>query len=175
MTKTITALLVVAGMLILPDLASARRLVGHGGQRISLDLVNAEIHNVVRLFSDVTGANFILDEGVSGKVTVRLRRVPWRSALRAILRSRGLQTEQIGSIIRVARAATLDRERQVQREARRQHELSGPLRTYLLRPSYARAAELAPKIKRLLTPRGQVMVDTRTNTLVIRDVRPPRL
>jgi type IV pilus assembly protein PilQ len=168
-------LLLAVGLLLVPAGAAGRQLVRHRGRQITIDLVNADIHNVVRLFSDVTGSNFVLDDGIAGKVTVKLRRVPWRAALRAILRSRGLRTERVGPIIRIARATTLERERQARLDARRQYELAGPLRTWFVRPSYARAADLAPKIKQLLTHRGRVMVDERTNTLVIRDVTPPPL
>lgn len=141
---------------------------------ISVNVFQADIHNVMRLFADVSGANFVLDEDVKGKVTVRLRRVGWLRALRVILKSRGLEAQLDGNIIRVARRETLAAERKALISARKRCLTTAPLRTRFFRPSYARAAKLAPLIKGTLTPRGKVLVDERTNTLIIRDVECPR-
>ena len=141
---------------------------------ISLNVFRADIHNVIRLFSEVSGANFVLDDDVKGKVTVRLRRVGWLRALKVILRSRGLEAQFDGNIIRVARQQTLAAERQAVLTTRQRCLQNAPLRTRLFRPSYASAARLAPLIRGSLTARGKVQVDERTNTLIVRDVECPR-
>jgi len=137
---------------------------------ISLNVFEADIHNVVRLFAEVSGANFVMDDDVKGKITAKLDRVGWLRALQVILKSRGLEAQFDGNIIRVARAETLAAERKAVLTARQRCLKNAPLRTRFFRPSYASAAKLVPLIKGTLTPRGRVMVDQRTNTLIVRDV-----
>ncbi len=156
-------------------LADARpRGLAPAHRKVNIDLHQADIGNVVRLFSDISGANFVLDDDVKGKVTVRLRQVGWLRALRVILKSRGLEAELDGNIIRVVRRETLAAERKAKLTARQRCLQQGPLRTRFYRPSYADAARLAKVIRGTLTPRGSVMVDQRTNTLIVRDVSCPR-
>ncbi|MCA9671505.1 MAG: secretin and TonB N-terminal domain-containing protein [Myxococcales bacterium] len=158
------ALLVV---LALGDVAAARL---PRGRRISIDVVNADIRNVVRLFSDVAGINFVIADDVRGRVTARLRRVPWRRALRALLASKGLEMHEQGNIVRIARGAVFVAERRAQLSAREHCERHGPLRTWMIKIAYARAADVAKLVRTTLTKRGRVSVDARTNTLIVRDV-----
>ena len=124
----------------------------------------------MRFFADVSGANFVMDDDVRGKVTARLKRVGWLRALRVILKSHGLEAQFDGNIIRVARRQTLAKERQSVLSARQRCLKNAPLRTRFFRPSYATASKLAPLIRGSLSPRGKVLVDQRTNTLIVRDV-----
>lgn len=140
------------------------------GKRMDLNLHQARVADVMRLLSDVAGINFVLDHDVSGKVTVRLRNVRWQVALRAILKSRGLELQWEDNVLRVARRETLAAEREARLKQRKACQQHGELVTRLVRPSYASAAKLAPLIRSLLSPRGRVMVDQRTNTLIVRDV-----
>ena len=80
------------------------------GKRITIDLLDAEIRNVLRFLSDVSGKNIVVAEGVSGSVTLKLKNVPWDQALAVILKVKGLGMEQRGSIIRVATLAQLQAE-----------------------------------------------------------------
>ena len=138
--------------------------------RISLDVVGADLKNVVRLLAEVGGANVVFDDAVGGKVTVKLRGVRWDQALGMILRSKGLELEREGSILRVASRGTLAAERGQRLDARERCLREGPLRSWIIRPSHARAEAIAPQLRLVLTPRGSVTVDQRTNTLIVRDV-----
>jgi type IV pilus assembly protein PilQ len=159
-------LLVVALQLAAPVVAAPRR--------IDVDLSRADIRNVLRLFAEVGHVNIVYGGGVSGRVTLRLRRVRWDRALAAILRVKGLAAVREGNVIRVAPREELARERQRQVRARERCRDAGPLYTSTIRLSYARAEELAPLLRaHLYSKRGAVTVDRRTNTLLIRDVRCP--
>ena len=130
----------------------------------------ADLRNVLRLFAEVGGINIVYGDEVGGQVTLRLRRVPWDDALRAILQARGLGMEWDGTILRVASHETLARERAAQIGERRTCEETAPLRTRIVRLSYARAADVAEHVRARLTPRGRVEIDERTNALIVRDV-----
>jgi len=167
MLKTILALSVVVIMFA----ASVSSAAPNTRRRISVDLVDADIRNVLRLFADVADVNLVFGEEVTGRLTLRLKRVRWDRALSAILRTKGLEMHQEGNIIRVARLETFARERQARIVANRQCRDDGPLHTRMIRPAYAQAVDMAPLVRaHLKSSRGTVSVDKRTNTLIIRDV-----
>jgi type IV pilus assembly protein PilQ len=143
-------------------------------RRINIDLVDADIRNVLRLFADIADVNVIFGEAVTGRITVRLKRVRWDRALSAILRTKGLGLQREGNIFRVARAETLAREREARLADRRSCVDHGRLHTHMIRPAHARADDLVPLLRaQLRSKRGTVAVDRRTNTVIIRDVRCP--
>lgn len=139
-------------------------------RRISLELHNAELHSVLRLFAEVGRFNLVTSEDVSGKVTLRLRNVPWDEAFRVVVASKGLGVEQVGSIVRVAPLSKLAEEAEARRKVHDAQLAARPLTVRLIPVSYATAEELTQQVKGLLSPRGTVSVDARTNTLIIRDV-----
>ena len=139
--------------------------------RISIDVKDADIVDVVRLFAEVGGFQVVVDPGVSCKLTLKLTEVRWASALDVALRSCGLGQDEENEIVRVAPVARLAAETAPQRKLDEERSLSGPLQMRTYRLSYARAAEMAPIIKRFLSPRGEVIYDSRTNTLIVMDVR----
>lgn len=139
-------------------------------RRISLELHDADLHSVLRLFAEVGRFNLVTSEEVSGKVTLRLRNVPWDEAFRAVVASKGLGVEQTGSIVRVAPLARLAEEAEARRRLQDAELAARPLTVRLIPVSYASAEELARQVKPLLSPRGSVSVDARTNTLIVRDV-----
>ena len=138
--------------------------------QISIDFKDADIVDVVRLMSEVGQFQVVVDPGVSCKLTLKLREVPWDTALDIALRVCGLGSESDNGIVRVAPVAKLTAEHQAQRQLAEAQKLNRPLRTVRYTLSYARAAELAPLIKKFLSPRGDVIFDPRTNTLIISDV-----
>jgi type IV pilus assembly protein PilQ len=140
------------------------------GRRIDIDLRDADIHNVLRLLAEVGGVNIVTSDDVSGTVTIRMRNVPWDQALDVILAARSLGMQRQGNIIRVAPQATLDKEREMQIERLRQQQTLEPLETRLIPVSYALATEIAPRGRELLSSRGSISVDERTNVLIARDV-----
>jgi len=138
--------------------------------RISLDFKDADILDVVRLMSEVGSFQVVVDPGVSCKLTLKLKEVPWDTALDVALRSCGLGHDTQNGIVRVAPVAKLTEEAAAYRKLAEERRLDRPLRTTRYRLSYAKAAELAPLIKKFLSPRGEVVVDARTNTLIITDI-----
>lgn len=145
------------------------------GKRITLDIVRADLHGVLRMLADMGRLNLVVDDEVQGTVTLKLRNVPWRQALDTVLASKGLGREEQGNILRVAPLRKLQQEAVLRAEVKQAREQEAPLRTYFIPVNYARAADLLPHVKALLSPRGSVSVDARTNTLIVTDVEPVAL
>jgi len=140
------------------------------GRRIELDLKDADIHNILRLLADVGHVNIVTADDVSGTVTIRMRNVPWDEALDVVLQAKGLGMVRAGNLIRVAPLAQLNKERELRLAQLKQELELAPLETRLIPVSYATADELQARTKDLLSPRGSIAVDERTNTLITRDV-----
>ena len=142
----------------------------YAGRRIDLDLKDADIHNILRLLADVGHVNIVTADDVTGTVTIRMRNVPWDQALDVVLQAKGLGMVRSGNLIRVAPAAVLNRERELKLAQLRQELELTPLETRLIPVSYAQAEELHTRAKDLLSPRGSIAVDARTNVLIARDI-----
>ncbi len=140
------------------------------GRRIDIDLRDADIHNVLRLLAEVGNVNIVTSDDVAGNVTIRMHNVPWDRALEVILAARSLGMQRDGNIIRIAPQSVLDKERELAIERAKQNQALEPLETRLVPISYAHGSEVAPRARELLTPRGTLSVDERTNMLIIRDV-----
>jgi type IV pilus assembly protein PilQ len=150
---------------------SAQAAGKYQGRRIDLDLKDADIHNVLRLLADVGHVNIVTADDVSGSITIRMRNVPWDQALDVVLQAKGLGMVRQGNLIRVAPAATLQKERELRIAAAKQEMELAPLETRLIPVSYATADELQARAKDLLSPRGSIAVDERTNVLIARDLK----
>jgi type IV pilus assembly protein PilQ len=142
----------------------------YNGRRIDLDLKDADIHNILRLLADVGHVNVVTADDVSGNVTIRMRNVPWDEALDVVLQAKGLGMVRAGNLIRVAPMSQLNKERELRLAQLKQELELSPLETRLIPVSYATADELQARAKDLLSPRGSIAVDERTNTLITRDV-----
>lgn len=138
--------------------------------RISLDVKDADVVDVARLLSEVGNFQLVVDPGISCKLTLKLDSVPWPTVLNVALKVCGLGQEEENGIVRVAPVARLAAEQAAQRRLAEEQALNRPLKTTTYKLAYARAQELAPLIKKFLSPRGEVFFDQRTNTLIIRDV-----
>lgn len=150
----------------------AAQAVGkYTGRRIDLDLKDADIHNILRLLADVGHVNIVTADDVTGTITIRMRNVPWDQALDVVLQAKGLGMVRQGNLIRVAPAATLQKERELRLAAAKQELDLAPLETRLIPVSYATADELQARAKDLLSPRGTIAVDERTNVLIARDIK----
>jgi type IV pilus assembly protein PilQ len=143
---------------------------GYTGRRIDLDLNNADVHNVLRLLADVGQVNIVTADNVGGTVTIKMRNVPWDQALDVVLQSKNLGMVRGGNIIRVAPLPQLEKEREMAIARRRQELQLAPLETRLIPVSYAEAAELQARAREVLSGRGSIAVDGRTNVLIARDV-----
>ncbi len=146
---------------------SARK---YSGRRIDLDFKDADIHNILRLLSEVGGVNVVTADNVGGTVTIRMRDVPWDQALDVILQAKALGMVRQGNLLRVAPLAQLEQEREAAIARQKQQQQLAPLETRLVPVSYATATDLQPRVRELLTERGSVSVDTRTNMLIVRDI-----
>lgn len=140
------------------------------GRRIDLDFKDADIHNILRLLSEVGGVNVVTSDDVSGSVTIRMRDVPWDQALDVILQAKGLGAERRGNLIRVAPNDVLEKERELAIARQKQQIELAPLETRLVPVSYATAKDLQPRVHEVMSPRGNVSVDERTNVLIVRDI-----
>lgn len=140
------------------------------GRRLSLDFKDADIKNILRLIAEVSNLNIIAGDDVTGKITMRLVDVPWDQALDVILQARGLGMTRVGNVIRVAPMETLKREVQAELEARRAKEKLEDLVTELIPVNYASAKEISAQVKSVLSERGDVKVDERTNILIVKDI-----
>ena len=149
---------------------AARGSRAYRGRRIDLDFNNADIHNILRLLAETGGVNIVTSDDVSGNVTIRMRNVPWDQALEVILQAKGLGMVRRGNLIRVAPLESLEKERELAIARRKQLEDLSPLETRLVPVSYATAGELEARVQELLSTRGSVSVDERTNVLIVRDI-----
>ncbi|HKQ68609.1 MAG TPA: type IV pilus secretin PilQ [Polyangiaceae bacterium] len=140
------------------------------GRRIDLDLKDADIHNVLRLLADVGRVNVITADNVAGAVTIRMRNVPWDQALEVVLQSKALGMVRQGNLLRVAPLAELEKEREMAIARRKQELELAPVETRLVPVSYATAAEIQSRAREMLSSRGHIAVDDRTNVLIVRDV-----
>ncbi len=146
------------------------------GDRISLNFQDIEVRAVLQLIADFTELNLVASDTVAGRITLRLQNVPWDQALELVLKTKGLDKRQIGNVLMVAPAAEIaERERQ-EIEANKQIAELAPLRSEFVRIRYASAAEVVGLFQAgseeggsLISDRGSVVVDGRTNSLIITD------
>lgn len=155
---------------IVTDPSKETRVPGMSRKRLTIDLREADLQNVLRLISKEGGINIITSDDVKGTVTMRLRSVPLEQVFLTILQSKSLGYELRGNILRVAPQKTLVEEEKVRAVAREASERARPLEVFLLPINYAAAKDLVPQIQGLLTSRGSVTVDARTNTIIVKDV-----
>lgn len=141
-------------------------------KRITLEVQKADVQSVLRVFAELLQVNLVVADDVTGQVTLSLRNVRISDAFNVVLSARGLGYEkQPGTnIVRVAPAKTLADEAEARARLSDAKLRHAKLETRLIPVSYADAADLVPQVKALLSPRGTVAVDRRTNTLIVRDV-----
>jgi type IV pilus secretin PilQ/predicted competence protein len=140
------------------------------GRRVSLEFQNASVVDVVRIIADVSKLN-IVTSNVKGTITLKLIDVPWDQALDIILTSQGLDKVQYGNILRIAPIEQLKKEREIALANDKAAKELEPLKLKLLNVNYAQATDMSGRIKNLLSARGTVDVDPRTNTMIIKDIQ----
>ncbi|HXA16503.1 MAG TPA: type IV pilus secretin PilQ [Thermoanaerobaculia bacterium] len=140
------------------------------GEPLSLNLKDADIKDVLRTFHELTGLNIAIDPSVTGSVTVDFVDVPWDQALEVILRQNSLAYVLEGNVMRVGSAARLSDEAEANRRLNDQERLNVPLSTVGFKLSYARATDVAVLLKEMASPRARIIVDQRTNQLIISEI-----
>ncbi len=149
--------------------SAAGRRARYVGRRVSFEFKDIDIHNLLRIIAEVSKKNIVVADNVSGKVTIKLRNVPWDQALDLILKSKGLDKDESGNIIRVAPLKELEEERKIVAQAEQDAMERAPLKVRLIPVNYAVAGTIAEKVKDLLTKRGTMNVDQRTNVIIVKD------
>ena len=168
------------------------------GQKLSLNFQNIDVRAALQVIADFTGLNFVTSDSVKGNLTLRLKDVPWDQALAIILNAKDLAMQRVGNVISVAPAAEMAAQQKARLEAGKQQQELEPLVSQLIQINYAKAQDIADLLKSvkavnpggqqqspaagsvtysklatesnsLLSPRGQVTVDARTNSILIQD------
>ena len=148
---------------------------GYVGEKLSLNFQDIEVRSVLQLLADFTDLNIVVSDSVQGKLTLRLKNTPWDQALDIILQTKALGKRQAGNVIMIAPAEEIATRERIELEGMKQKTELAPLRTEFFQANYAKASELAELLKSstgaggLLSERGSVTVDERTNTLLIND------
>ena len=144
------------------------------GEPITMTLKDADIKDVLRSFAEFSGLNVVVQPGVEGEVTVQLTQVPWDQALAMILKINGLDYQLEGNIMRIAPIEQFRAEAEEQAAIEAAKVLAIPLKTVMQRVSYATAGDIASVLAQgrggILSQRGSVLVDNRTNTLIIKEL-----
>jgi type IV pilus assembly protein PilQ len=136
----------------------------------SLNFQNADIHSVLNFLAEYADVNIVSTPGVSGNVTFNLQNVTWDQALEIVTKTYGLTAVQEEGYIRVVPTADYQTERAADAKSNVEHQMLVPLVTEIVKVGYAAAAELVEPTKKMLTERGTVEADKRTNSLIIREV-----
>jgi type IV pilus assembly protein PilQ len=150
-----------------------KKPAAYSGDRLSLNFQDIEVRAVLQLLADFTGLNLVASDTVTGNITLRLKNVPWDQALEIILKTKGLSMRRTGNVIMVAPTQEIVAREQAELQAAQQVEELAPLRSEFIQVNYARASELMALLKsednKLISERGNVTFDQRTNTLLVQD------
>src|SRR2546425_5264270 len=140
------------------------------GEPISVNLKDVDLKDFFRLIHEISGLNVVLDPAVKGTLTIVLDEVPWDQALDIVMQNNSLDKQLNGNVLRIATRSTLKTEAETQRDLEKaQAEAVTPV-TVPRVLSYAKAAALAPTLKKFLSSRGDILYDDRSNQLIIRDI-----
>ena len=156
-----------------PDyaLAGAPGQKAYTGQRINLEFHDIDVRNLLRLLADVSKKNMVVADDVQGKITVSLRNVPWDQALDIVLQAKGLGKQEVGNVIRVARFEAIAKEEAARLEAQKSRQILLPLKVRIIPVNFSTAGDLSRQVKDVLTDRGTVTIDERTNVLIVKDTQ----
>ncbi len=148
------------------------------GERLTLNFQDIETRAVLQLLADTSGQNMVISDSVQGNVTLRLNNVPWDQALDIVMQTKGLDMRRQGNVMLIAPAPEIAAREKEIASARKDLDAVEQLRSEYLQVNYAKASDLADLIKgksnSLMSERGSVTVDQRTNTLLLQDT-PGRL
>jgi len=142
----------------------------YSGELISLELKDADLKDFFRLIGEISGLNIVLDPDVKGALTIFLNDVPWDQALDVVLKNNSLGKQLDGNVLRIASNAALEAEEAQRKRLSDARVLSAELQTETRVLSYAKAADLSLVLKKVLSPRGDIIVDARTNSMIISEI-----
>src|SRR5947199_8327905 len=142
------------------------------GEPISVNLKDVDLKDFFRLIHEISGLNIVLDPGVNGSLTLVLDDVPWDQALDIVLKNNGLDRQLDGNVLRIATMEGLKREADMRRAQIQAQALAVDKVSITRFLSYAHAKDVLPTVKKMLSARGAVITDDRTNALIIQDIPP---
>ena len=169
------------------------KTVAYTGKKISLDFQDIEVRRVLQLLADFTDINMVAADSVQGNITLRLKEVPWDQALDIVLKTKNLDKRRNGNVIWIAPVAELIKAEEEEAKAIKQSVALAPIQTEYMQLSYAKAADIEKLITQnkgasssgsssnttnnderesLLSSRGSVSIDARTNTIIVNDTQP---
>lgn len=140
------------------------------GARITIDLQNTDIRELLRILADTGKLNLVIDPDVQGTLGVRFTDTPWDQVLDVVLKNAGLGKEIQNGVLRVAKMDKLQKEEEDRKKLEETKALAGDLQTMTRPLSYAKVGDVQRILKDMLTKRGSVILDDRTNTLIITDL-----
>jgi type IV pilus assembly protein PilQ len=145
------------------------------GERLTLNFQDIDVRSVLQLLADTSGQNIVVSDSVTGNLTLRLQNVPWDQALDIVLRTKGLDKRRQDNVIIIGPTAELASREKAELAARKEVQELSPTRTEFMQVNYAKVTDLQKLIKStnakdsMLSPRGSLSVDERTNTLLVQD------
>ncbi len=148
-------------------LLSSKQFYGHP---ISVEVKNTDIRDVFNFIAEESGLNLVLSDGIQGKVTLKLREIPWDQALVVLMQSKQLGYVRQGNILRIETLSAIRAETDATRQLLEAQRQLQPMRVQIFPISYARAKDLEPHVKDFLSSRGKVKADARTNSMVVTDI-----
>jgi type IV pilus assembly protein PilQ len=140
------------------------------GEPISVNLKDVDLRDFFRLIHEISGLNVVLDPNVKGTLTIVLDEVPWDQALDIVLQNNSLEKQLHGNVLRIATLDTIKKEAETARDVRKAENDAQEMVTVTRVLSYSKAESMAPTLKKFLTSRGDILFDTRSNQLIIRDI-----
>jgi type IV pilus assembly protein PilQ len=162
--------------------ASSKRTAGgaeekkeYTGERLTLNFQDIDVRSVLQLLADTSGQNIVVSDSVSGNLTLRLQNVPWDQALDIVLRTKGLDKRRQDNVIIIGPTEELATREKAELAAHKEVQELSPTHTEFMQVNYAKVADLAKLIKTtnskdsMLSPRGSLSIDERTNTLLVQD------
>ncbi len=159
------------------DASKLTQGTGYNGEKLSLNFQNIEIRSLLQVIADFTNFNVVTSDSVTGNVTLRLKDVPWDQALDIILQSRGLGMRKSGNVLLIAPKDELAAKEKLELESKNIVQSLEPVRTQDFKLNYAKASEVAASLigvganaTKILSPRGSVIAEARTNQLFVTDV-----
>ena len=143
----------------------------YNGERIDLNFQDVGVRSVLQIIAEVAQKNLVVDDSVSGNITLRLKNVPWDQALDIVLKTRGLDKREVGNVLLVAPAAKIAERERIELESQKQVEELAPIVTDFLQVSFRKASEMKERIEeaKLISERGFILADDGTNVLMVRE------
>ena len=150
------------------------------GERLTLNFQDIDVRSVLQLLADTSGQNIVVSDSVTGNLTLRLQNVPWDQALDIVLRTKGLDKRRQDNVIIIGPTEELANREKAELAAHKEVQELSPIRSEFMTVNYAKVSDLAKMIRptggaggggknNLLSPRGSISIDERTNTLMVQD------